>query len=97
MTAADLAGGQRASSSAGTAQARVDLDAFKPGVSVIHPEFGLGQIVAIEGEGAGRKGRVAFAVGPARTFILAKSPLRPMARPAPGGFPRVEPAVSGRT
>ena len=43
--------------------------------------------MAIEGEGSGRKGRVAFAVGPARTFILAKSPLRPMVMPAPGGDP----------
>ena len=68
---------------------------------VIHPEFGLGQIVAIEGEGSGRKGRVAFAVGPARTFVLAKSPLRPMVMPTPAGCPtagsrRSEPSVNVR-
>jgi DNA helicase II / ATP-dependent DNA helicase PcrA len=86
MTAADLAAASGVILP-GAAQGLADLDAFKPGVSVVHPEFGLGRITAIEGEGAGRKGHVAFAVGPARTFILAKSPLRDMARPAPGGFP----------
>jgi DNA helicase-2/ATP-dependent DNA helicase PcrA len=61
--------------------AQPDVDVFRPGVSVVHPEFGLGKIVAIDGEGSLRKGRVAFAVGPARTFVLAKSPLRPVAKP----------------
>jgi DNA helicase-2/ATP-dependent DNA helicase PcrA len=86
MTAADLAGAS-AIAVPGGPPAAVDLDAFQQGVSVVHPEFGLGRIVAIDGEGAGRKARVAFAVGPARTFVLAKSPLRPMSRPAPGGLP----------
>ena len=99
MTAADLAG------AAGRLRRRrragpVDLDAFKPGVTVVHPEYGLGRIVAIEGEGSGRKGRVAFAVGPARTFVLAKSPLRPggQARRQDGRSPRASrPAVDGRS
>jgi len=81
MTAADLAGTRGELAGRG-APSHADLDAFRPGVSVVHPEFGLGRIVAIEGEGSGRKGRIAFAVGPARTFVLAKSPLRPVARPA---------------
>ena len=55
---------------------------------MLHPEYGLGRIVAIEGEGSGRKGRVAFAVGPVRTFVLAKAPLRPVARPARGNATR---------
>jgi len=83
MTAADLAGARGELGGRGAAS-HPDLDAFRPGVSVRHPEFGLGRIVTIEGEGSGRKGRVAFAVGPARTFVLAKSPLRPVARPADG-------------
>jgi DNA helicase-2/ATP-dependent DNA helicase PcrA len=62
-----------------------ELDSFRPGVSVLHPEYGLGKLVSVEGEGSGRKGRVAFAVGPARTFVLAKSPLRPLSRGGPGG------------
>ncbi len=60
-----------------------DLDAFHPGVSVLHPEYGLGRIVAVEGAGPNRKGRVAFAVGPERTFVLAKAPLRPVGRALP--------------
>jgi DNA helicase II / ATP-dependent DNA helicase PcrA len=41
--------------------------------------------VAVDGAGPNRKGRVAFAVGPERTFVLAKSPLRPVVRTAPDG------------
>ena len=51
-------------------------------MTVVHPEYGLGRIMALEGEGSGRKGRVAFAVGPPRTFVLAQSPLRAVGRPA---------------
>jgi DNA helicase-2/ATP-dependent DNA helicase PcrA len=85
MTAADLAaaGGILRREAASPA----DVERLGPGTRVIHPEFGLGQIVAVEGEGSGRKGKVAFAVGPARTFVLAKSPLRAMVKPAPGGIP----------
>jgi DNA helicase-2/ATP-dependent DNA helicase PcrA len=64
-----------------------DLDALRQGVSVLHPEYGLGRIVAVEGAGPNRKGRVAFAVGPERTFVLAKSPLRPVGRGNPDGQP----------
>jgi DNA helicase-2/ATP-dependent DNA helicase PcrA len=53
-----------------------DLGAFRPGVPVLHPQYGLGRIVAIEGAGPDRKGRVAFAIGGERTFILSRSPLR---------------------
>ncbi len=63
----------------------VDLESFKPGISVLHPEYGLGRIVAIDGAGPNRKGRVAFVGGPERSFILAKSPLRPVVRTAQDG------------
>ena len=56
------------------------LGEFQPGVSVMHPQYGLGRIVAIEGAGPDRKGRVAFTVGGERTFVLAKSPLRSIKR-----------------
>jgi DNA helicase II / ATP-dependent DNA helicase PcrA len=84
MTAADLAGG-RSDIAAWGAPSLLEIESLKPGVSVLHPEYGLGRIVAIEGEGSGRKGRVAFAVGPARTFVLAKAPLRPVGKPPPTG------------
>jgi DNA helicase II / ATP-dependent DNA helicase PcrA len=71
MTAAEL-DGTTAPSGPG------DLNAFRPGISVLHPQYGIGRIVAIDGAGPNRKGRVAFTVGGEKTFILAKSPLRPV-------------------
>ena len=56
------------------------LGAFQPGISVMHPQYGIGRIVAIDGAGPNRKGRVAFTLGGERTFILAKSPLKPVKR-----------------
>ncbi|MDG3003950.1 ATP-dependent helicase [Paludisphaera mucosa] len=70
-TAAQLAGGGPSSIAAPG-----DLDAFRPGASVLHPEYGLGRIVAIEGAGPNRKGRIAFTLAGERTFVLAKSPLK---------------------
>ena len=95
MTAADLAGGPgpMAGASGGPA---VDLEAFQPGITVLHPEYGLGRILAVDGAGPSRKGRVAFAVGPERTFVLAKSPLRPVLRPAADGPPPRRTGGDGR-
>ena len=70
-TAASLAG---AEATAGPA----DLNAFFPGVSVMHPTYGLGRIVSVDGAGPDRKGKVAFTVGGEKTFVLAKSPLKPV-------------------
>jgi DNA helicase-2/ATP-dependent DNA helicase PcrA len=53
-----------------------DLSRFAPGVTVVHPKYGLGRIVEIEGAGPRRKGRIKFAVGGERTFELAQTPLR---------------------
>jgi len=75
MTAADLGGPKLAPSPSATTD---ELGAFQPGVSVMHPQYGIGRIVAIDGAGPNRKGRVAFTLGGERTFILAKSPLKPM-------------------
>jgi DNA helicase-2/ATP-dependent DNA helicase PcrA len=56
-TAAELAAGSMPSASSD------DLAVFRPGLTVRHPEYGLGRIVAIDGAGANRKGRVAFTLG----------------------------------
>jgi DNA helicase-2/ATP-dependent DNA helicase PcrA len=88
MTAADLAA-KGMSGNARVAPGAGDLDRFQPGITVLHPEYGLGRLVSIEGAGAERKGKVAFAVGPARTFVLSKSPLRPLPKPAQNGPPAV--------
>jgi DNA helicase-2/ATP-dependent DNA helicase PcrA len=63
---------------AGAAPAAANLNAFQPGMPVLHPQYGVGRIVAIDGAGPNRKGRVVFTVVGEKTFILAKSPLRPM-------------------
>ena len=90
-TAADLTGvlNQARLASANVA----NPDVLRQGSLVMHPDYGLGRITQIEGEGAGRKGRVAFSVGPERTFVLAKSPLKPVGRSSsdkqsPPGSPR---------
>ncbi|CAN5862225.1 UvrD-helicase domain-containing protein [soil metagenome] len=76
-TAAALAGGGDSAGGSGSASGPTDdLSVFRPGVSVLHPQYGLGRVVAIDGAGPNRKGRIAFAVGGERTFILAKAPLR---------------------
>jgi DNA helicase-2/ATP-dependent DNA helicase PcrA len=56
-----------------------DLDAFRPGILVVHPQYGIGRITAIEGAGPNRKGRVAFTLAGEKSFLLARSPLRPLA------------------
>ena len=74
MTAADLAaGGPRPKM---TAIGEDALAGFRPGLSVMHPQYGIGRIVSIDGAGPNRKGRIAFTVGGEKTFILAKSPLK---------------------
>jgi DNA helicase-2/ATP-dependent DNA helicase PcrA len=70
-----------------TAPTAADLQELKPGALVTHPDYGLGRITTIEGEGSGRKGRVKFAAGPERTFVLARSPLKPVARSGGHGGP----------
>ena len=75
MTASDLLGGGSKPAALPTDDA---LESFQPGVSVMHPQYGLGRIVSVDGAGPNRKGRVAFTLGGERTFILAKSPLKPV-------------------
>lgn len=74
-TAAALAS---STSGASASTSEIDPSEFRPGVLVIHPQYGLGKLVSIDGAGPNRKGKVAFAVGGDRTFILARSPLRPV-------------------
>ncbi len=92
-TAAELAGAA-AEGRVGTANASapVNLDALRAGITVVHPQYGIGRIVSVEGAGPRRKGTVAFTVGEPRTFVLALAPLRPIGgtagpgpRPSEGG------------
>ncbi len=83
MTAADLANKgtvPKLPAPSGTAAAADGdiLASLQPGATVMHPQYGIGRIVAVDGAGPNRKGRVNFTVGGERTFILAKSPLKPV-------------------
>ncbi len=75
MTASDLLGGGPKLAALPSDDA---LTAFQPGASVMHPQYGIGRIVSVDGAGPNRKGKVAFTLGGERTFVLAKSPLKPV-------------------
>ncbi len=97
-TAAELAGSSAGGGVGPTGSAAGNVDALRPGVTVVHPQFGIGRIVSVEGAGPRRKGTVAFAVGEPRTFVLAMAPLRPLGRPAgtdprPSGGSRARPRL----
>jgi len=56
---------------------RVSPDVFKQGMTVTHPEYGPGKIVALSGSGKNRRATIQFAaVGP-KKIILAHSSVRP--------------------
>ena len=58
--------------------ARVDPNLFTQGMRVTHPEFGLGKITALTGEGKGRTATVQFVTSGEETFQLYFSPLKPV-------------------
>lgn len=70
-TAAALAG------AAEPAEARVPPDVFTQGMTVVHPEHGVGKIVALSGSGKNRRATVRFVTAGEKRYILAHSPLRP--------------------
>jgi DNA helicase-2/ATP-dependent DNA helicase PcrA len=53
-------------------------EVFHQGMVVLHPEYGLGKIVALSGNGLRRTATVSFASSGEKKFVLAQSPLRPM-------------------
>ena len=59
---------------------RVSPDVFAQGMAVIHPEHGLGKVVALSGAGKNRRATVRFATAGEKRFVLAHSPLRPAGR-----------------
>jgi DNA helicase-2/ATP-dependent DNA helicase PcrA len=86
-TAAELADAISGGGLGAAGAAAGNPDALRPGVTVVHPQFGIGRIVSVEGDGSRRKGTVSFAVGGPRTFVLALAPLRLLGRTA-GPNPR---------
>ncbi len=70
-TAAALARVEQAS------EPRVAPDTFAQGMTVVHPEHGVGKIVALSGSGKNRRATVRFVTVGEKRYILAHSPLRP--------------------
>ncbi|HVX12512.1 MAG TPA: UvrD-helicase domain-containing protein [Pirellulales bacterium] len=71
MTAAQLA-----SPGAGANESSPEI--FYQGMVVLHPEYGLGKIVALSGSGVRRTATVAFAAVGQKKFVLSQSTLRPV-------------------
>lgn len=72
-TAAALAGEERPAAT----QPRVSPDVFQQGMTVMHPEYGPGKIIALSGSGKNRRATIQFATVGEKKIILAHSPLRP--------------------
>ncbi len=70
-TAAQLAG------TAAVSMSQTSPNAFAQGMAVVHPEHGLGKIVALSGSGKNRRATVRFAMAGEKRFVLVHSPLRP--------------------
>jgi DNA helicase II / ATP-dependent DNA helicase PcrA len=66
-----------ASEPAAPALPRVSPDVFQQGMTVMHPEYGPGKIVALSGSGKNRRATVQFATVGEKKIILAHSHLRP--------------------
>jgi DNA helicase-2/ATP-dependent DNA helicase PcrA len=56
---------------------RVSPDTFKQGMTVTHPEYGPGKIVALSGAGKNRRATIQFATVGQKKIILEHSPVRP--------------------
>jgi DNA helicase-2/ATP-dependent DNA helicase PcrA len=77
LTGVELENGQ--GRAAPSSSPLVSADDFAQGMVVIHPEYGLGKIIALSGVGEKRKATVAFATGAGqKIFLLAHSALRPV-------------------
>jgi DNA helicase-2/ATP-dependent DNA helicase PcrA len=59
---------------------RVSPDVFQQGMTVAHPEYGPGKIVALSGSGKNRRATIQFATVGEKKIILAHSPVRPAGR-----------------
>ncbi len=70
---------RRASRARGDDELDARHAAFRPGLTVWHPDYGTGIVVNVSGNGAKRKARVRFGLdGEVRHFLLAHSPLEPV-------------------
>ena len=56
---------------------RVSPDVFQQGMTVTHPEYGPGKIVALSGAGKNRRATIQFATVGEKKIILVHSAVRP--------------------
>ena len=75
-TAAALAVGQEQPLESGLAEPAVSPDLLTQGMAVVHPDHGLGKIVALSGAGKNRRATVRFVTAGQKRFVIAHSPLR---------------------
>ncbi len=79
-TAAELSAISASDKSDASAKARkTDVEAFQIGMAVTHPDYGLGKIAALSGNGPKRTATVNFVTSGQRTFRIQHSDLRPAA------------------
>jgi DNA helicase-2/ATP-dependent DNA helicase PcrA len=78
-TAAMLSRESDAASESGAAEElpRVSPDLFRQGMTVTHPEYGPGKVVALSGSGKNRRATIQFATVGQKKIILAHSTVRP--------------------
>ncbi|MDZ4851566.1 MAG: 3'-5' exonuclease [Pirellulaceae bacterium] len=58
-----------------TTASGVEVKQFQAGSRVIHPAYGIGKIVSVDGHGTKRRAVVQFEAKETKTFVLAQSPL----------------------
>ena len=73
-TAADLVGSPKPQAQ----ETPCDVNAFRVGMRVTHPKYGLGKVAALSGPVATRTATIHFATAGVRKFRLKESPLRPV-------------------
>ena len=67
----------------GRPRGTIDPDVFRQGMVVLHPQYGIGKVVALGGSGDGRTATIDFAAAAGRKKLpLAGSELRPVKRDA---------------
>jgi DNA helicase-2/ATP-dependent DNA helicase PcrA len=76
-TAANLSRAAGGESDVADELPRISPDAFKQGMTVTHPEYGPGKIVALSGSGKNRRATIQFAAAGQKKIILAHSKVRP--------------------
>jgi DNA helicase-2/ATP-dependent DNA helicase PcrA len=71
MTAADLLAEKE------NGRQRTPPGMFKHGMHVTHPQYGMGEVIALSGEGPKRRASVRFDDGSERKFVLLHADLTP--------------------